>query len=288
MSLPDPAEISPPRDPADYRRRPLMGVSFWLMMVLCVACVAGGVALAQFGPRLLDHRPARPPATPAPHVASPEGPIEPAAPTALIASPDPGPPADIERLSLRVATLESEEARIVQGASAALAAAALVEASQASGPFAAELASLQAVAPASPELTALARLAEAGAPSRAALAADFPQYAAHAVSAARAPGEGAGLGARIAYALSRVVSLRQVGDVTGDSVDAVLARAERQVADGDLDRALHSLDSLPPAAREALAPWRLRAERRAAIDLNARAVRARALQSLAGMGRTGG
>jgi hypothetical protein len=207
--------------------------------------------------------------------------IAPAAVAAPTALPDPTASADVERLGARLTALEAHETRTSQAAAAALAAAAAVEASQGSGPFAAQMAGLVAISPPSPELIALARLAEAGAPSRAALAASFPDYAARAASAARAPGDGAGLGARIGYELSRIVTLRRVGDVQGDSVDAVLAGAERQVEDGDLDHALRTLDRLPPKAHEAIADWRGRAERRADIDRNAAALRARALQALA-------
>jgi hypothetical protein len=143
------------------------------------------------------------------------------------------------------------------------------------------MAGLVAISPPSPELSALARLADTGAPSRAALAASFPDYAARAASAARAPGDGAGIAAQIAYEFSRIITLRRVGDVPGDGVDAVLARAERQVEDGDLDQALRTLDRLTPRARDALAAWRSRAERRAEIDRNAAALRANALKALA-------
>ena len=290
MSLsPDPTEISPPRDPAEYRPRPLIGVSFWLMMVLAVVCVAAGVALAQFGPQVLGrHLATSPPAatTPRPALRPANPPAAPPGP-APSATSDPAVGADIQRLSTRVALLELEEAHTTQAATAALAAAAVVEASQGSGPFADQLAGLRAITAPSPELTVLTRLAEAGAPSRAALAADFPEYAARAASAAHTPGDRAGLGDRIAYALSRIVSLRRVGDVPGAGPDALLARAERQVADGDLDRALLTLDALPAASREALAPWRVRAERRAEIDRNAAALRSRALQALAAAGAGG-
>ena len=138
---------------------------------------------------------------------------------------------------------------------------------------------------------ALARLAPAGAPSRTALAASFPEFAARAATAARAPwgkdADKAGWGQRIVYELSRIVSVRRVGEQAGDGPDAILARAERQVDDGDLDKALRTLDRLPPPARDAMAPWRGRAERRAEIDRNASALRARALQTLASEARGG-
>jgi len=50
-AAPDPAEIIAPSDPALYaRRRPLLGVGFWAMVVLCAVCVAAGAMVARFGP----------------------------------------------------------------------------------------------------------------------------------------------------------------------------------------------------------------------------------------------
>jgi hypothetical protein len=284
----DPSEITAPRDPADYRPKPLMGVTFWAMIALMLLCVLAGVAIAVVVPRVFGPKPPVGRAAETSPAAEPVA--TPAAPpplTAVPAATPAAPPADVTRLSARVATLESQQTHATQAAAAALAASAVVEATQGAGPFAEELSSLRAISPPSPELQALARLAQAGAPSRTALAASFPEYAALAASAARAPGDKAGLGDRIVYALSRVVSLRRVGDLSGDGVDAVLARAERQVEDGDLDRALRTLDRLPPAARDAMAPWRNRAERRAEIDRNAMALRSRALQTLANEARGG-
>jgi hypothetical protein len=296
-SPPDPSEITAPKDPADYRPKPLLGVTFWAMIVLMLLCVLAGVGIANFAPRIFAPRsPASgpPPARSATETPASAEPASAAAstqasPTAAAAPVTPS--ADVARLSARVANLESQQTRASQAAAAALAASAVVEATQGTGPFADELSSLRAISPPSPELQALARLAQAGAPSRTALAASYPDYAASAASAARKPsGKGAdkaSLGDRIVYALSRVVTLRRVGELSGDGVDAVLARAERQVDDGDLDRALRTLDRLPPNARDAMAPWRARAERRAEIDRNAEALRARALQTLASEARGG-
>jgi hypothetical protein len=276
----DASEITAPKDPAAYRPRPLLGLTFWAMIAFAVLCVLAGVAIANLGPRLFARPTAKAPAEAASTVeaaAPAPTPAPTVAPAPIAASAGP----DVERLSARVATLESRQAHASQAAAAALAVSAVVEAAQGTGPFAEELASLRAVSPPSPELESLARLAQTGAPSRTALAASFPDYAARAASAARAPGDKAGLGDRIVYELSRIVTLRRVGDVPGDGVDAILARAERQVEDGDLDRSLRTLDRLPAGARDAMAPWRGRAERRAEIDRNAQALRARALQALA-------
>ena len=285
---PDPADLTAPKDPAAYRPRPLLGASFWAMIAFAVLCVLAGVAIANFGPSLLLPKPATGTrAQGASTVETSPGGATPAA-AAPAAATVTGPTPDVARLNARVASLEGRQAQMSRAAAAVLAAATLAEASQSSGPFAEALASLRALTPPSAELQALARLSTAGAPSRAALAASFPQAAARAASAAQAPGEGAGLRARIVYALSRVVSLRRVGDVPGAGADAVLARAERQVEDGDLDRALRTLDGLPPTAREAMADWRGRAERRTEIDRDAAALRARALQALIGETGVGG
>ncbi|MDB5435476.1 MAG: hypothetical protein JWR47_1733 [Phenylobacterium sp.] len=282
-----PADAPPtaaPKDPAAYRPRPVLGLTVWAMLAFGLLCILAGVAIADLGPRLFAAKST----SKAPAEAA--SPADPPAPASASAAPAPvtapaAPTPDVERLSARVTTLESQQAHTSQAAAAALAVSAVVEASQGTGPFAEELESLRAISPPSPELQSLARLAQAGAPSRTALAASFPDYAARAASAARAPGDKAGLGDRIVYELSRIVTLRRVGDVPGDGVDALLARAERQVEDGDLDRALRTLDRLPPKAREAMALWRARAERRAEIDRNAQALRARALQALAAEAR---
>lgn len=289
---PDPAELTAPRDPASYGRPRRGGPGVWAFAAFGVLCVLAGAAIASFGPGLL---PARPDlgslADAALHVAEPAEPAATPAPAPQpLAAPEPVLPAsasaEVAALSDRLSAMEADNARVTQAAAAALSAAALMEASQTSRPFAEELSALEAISPPSTELGAVRRLAETGAPTRAALAADFPDYAARAASASRAPGDDAGLLTRIGYALSRVVTLRRVGDVPGTGVDAVLARAERLIEDGDLDAALKTLDALPPAGRAAIADWRSRAERRAEIDRRIAAVRAQALADLAALART--
>ena len=287
---PDPAELSAPRDPGSYGRARIMGPAFWAMVIFGFICIAAGYALAGFGPRLFPAKPR--PAAEAVGLSSAAIP-QLAAPVAAPARPEPAlapdaPSADVARLTQRLDDLEGQQARAAQATAGALAAAALMEAAQTSRPFSEELAALSAVAPPSADLRSLKSYAELGAPSRAALAASFPDYAARAAAAARSPEEDAGLLARIGHALSRVVTIRRVGDVPGTGVDAVLAKAEGQVEEGDIVSALTTLDGLPPAGKAALAPWRARAERRADIDRRVAQVRALALEDLAGLARSGG
>lgn len=266
------ADPTLPKDPATYRRRrPVLRVS--LLAVFGLVCLLTGAALALFGPRLMPLRPQ----VPAPQPATGTR----AAPSPMPAPDISAPHQEIARLQAKIAALESQEARTSEAAAAALAAAALLEATQTSRPFTGELSAVLAAAPELPELRALAGLAQTGAPSRAALASSFPEHAARAASAARAPGEDAGLRDRFVYAVSRIISVRRVANLTGGDADAVLARAERALADGDVARALRELDALPPQAREALAGWRAQAERRAEIDRRAAALRQRALRELA-------
>lgn len=272
--------LSAPRDPGSYSRR-RTGLGVGAVVLFGLACLAGGYGLARFGPDLYPDKPASASAEPAA-----ETPAEP--PPAQLAPPAEPPPPAAEDGSLgeRVQVLESDQARLAAAAASALAAGALVEAAQGSRPFPAEVKALAAIAP-SLDLRALGQEAERGAPSRAALAASFPDYAARAASAARAPGEGAGVLARVGHALSRVVALRRVGEVPGEGPDAVLARAERQVEDGDVVGALATLETLPADAKDALGPWRDRAERRARIDREIAAVRAQALDELVRQTRSG-
>ncbi|HEX5775325.1 MAG TPA: hypothetical protein VFX95_01465, partial [Caulobacteraceae bacterium] len=85
----------------------------------------------------------------------------------------------------------------------------------------------------------------------------------------------------LTHALSSIVVIRRVGSTVGDGPDAVLARAERQVDEGDIDGALTTLNALPPRALRAMTVWRAAAERRAEIDRHVVALRATALANLA-------
>ena len=279
----DATELSAPRDPGSYGRRRPIGWIVWLVVVFGLACVAAGYFAARFGPELYPDKPGvvEAPAAALPVAAAP-APLQAAD---SLAPPVVEPPSD--ELARRMELLETDRSRLASAAASALAASALAEASQTSRPFAEELQALSASAP-SLDLGSLTDEAERGAPSQAALAASFPDYATRAASAARAPGESAGVLARIGYALSRVVTLRRVGETSGSGVDAVLARAERQVEDGDIGAALATLEALPPAGKDALGPWRDRAERRARIDHQIAEIRAQALKDVTALARSGG
>jgi hypothetical protein len=286
---PDPTELSAPRDPASYGRPRLMGVGFWAMIALAVICVAAGAGIATFGTHLFPPK-TEPTAEPVPPSRTETAPVAPETFAALTPAPvEPLADRSVQfgQLTARLDNLEAGQARTAEAAAAALAAAALLEAAQTSRPFTDELAALDRVSLPSAELRALHGLAATGAPSRMALATQFPEYAARAAGASRATGDGRGLWARIQATLSRVVMIRRVGDLPGKGVDALLAQAERQLDDGDVEHALRTLDELPPAGREAVEPWVARARTRAEIDRRVSAVRTQALEDLARLARSG-
>jgi uroporphyrinogen-III synthase len=146
-----------------------------------------------------------------------------------------------------------------------------------------EFAALRAIPPAPPpaiaapppaaagEPPAALRRVEAAAaaapPDLATLRADFARRAPQALRAARrgAPADGAWWTA-LAERAAALVAIRRVGEVPGEDVEALLARAEQRLAAGDLAAALDVLRALPPGAAEAMAPWLAAARARLELD----------------------
>jgi len=274
-AVPDPAELAPTRDPAAYRRRPLLGPAFWLVLAFSALCLLAAVAVVTLAPRLLAVRPSPSPASPAP-----PAPLPTPYPLQLPATPAPAPAgADLTLLSARVQRLEANQDRALEAAAEALAAATLSEAAAQPRPFLTELVAFERLLPRSGDALALAPLAQQGAPTRTELAAQLADIAARVSVAAHAPGRHASVLDQIAYAVSRVVTIRHV-DPGGAGPDAALARAVRRAADGDLEGAVGLLDSLPPSTRATVAPWREQALRRIEIDQHIAGLRAQAVADL--------
>ena len=283
MSIsPETADLAAP-DPSDYARtRKAAGLPLtaWAVVAFGTLCLLAGILLAVYGPRLWTLRRPAPVRPEAPAAALPSA----ATPYTPLAGIGPGPAVtgrEDAALQARVASLERVQAVTADAAAGALAAASLSAAAQDSGPFEPEAAAAEQVLPLSADVRALRRLSEQGAPSRAALQAGFADPAARAVVALRDPGQDAGLPARILHALSSIVSIRRVDATTGTGFDATLARAEQQVAAGDLDGALKTLQSLPPGSQAPFALWRAGAERRVEIDRRSAALRESAMADLA-------
>ncbi len=290
-AAPDPAEIVAPSDPALYARRRVMGPGVWLWLLLCVLCVGLGAGIAHYGPTLFA--PKTTPssgaisAAPSPRPVADRIATGPAPPLEGGETAVAPPAADVERLDSRITALESSQRSVTDAAAAALAVSALAEAADTSRPFSRELAGLQRVLPPSPDLNALEDLARSGAPTRAGLAAQFGDLAGRAASAARDPGPDADLLSRIRYTLSSIVTIRHVGSTKGTTPDAMLARAQALLDDGDVEGAVQAVSSLPVAARDVLAPWVNAANRRIEIDRHVAGVRTDALAGLSRISQAG-
>jgi len=293
-AVPDPAEIATPSDPALYARRRVMGPSVWVWLVLCLLCAVLGAGVAWFGPALFPVKPAAAPVAPISAAPSPQPVAERVAPGAALAvdagqAPVPAPAApveDVARLDGRMTALETAQQSVADAAASALAVSTLAEAASGSRPFSEELAGLQRVLPGSASLRALEPLARLGAPTRAGLGVQFGNLAGRAASAARNPGADADLFARTRYALSSIVSIRHVGSIKGSTPDAILARAQVLLDEGDIEGAVAALEALPDPAREVLAPWFAAANRRIEIDRHIASVRSDALAALSRIART--
>lgn len=130
----------------------------------------------------------------------------------------------------------------------AIAAAGLKSAIDRGGSFMSELEAFASVAPDDPAVAELRDLAARGVPSRATLVAGFSDAASEAIAAADPGDPEAGLVDRLMSSAMSVVKVRRVGDVEGDSAEAIVARAEARLLNGDLDAALAEWNTLPEAS----------------------------------------
>ena len=114
----------------------------------------------------------------------------------------------------------------------------------------------------------LAASADEGAPTQAALVADFPPAARDALSAARrAEATTEDTASRVTTFFANQLGARSVEPREGDDPDAVLSRAEAALRSADLGTVLSELATLPEPAQAELADWTARAEaRKAALD----------------------
>ncbi|HYM30392.1 MAG TPA: mitofilin family membrane protein [Candidatus Cybelea sp.] len=159
----------------------------------------------------------------------------------------------------------------------------LGEAVERSGALAPELKAvdeLAADAPDDPALATLKQFAATGVPTLGALQASFVKTATAIVSAANASTDSSWWN-HVITRVTSVITIRRTGEVAGNTAEAVVARAERRLAAGDLAAAVRELDALKddPAAADWLKGARAHLTVTAAIeDLRTR--------TLAGMGKS--
>ena len=163
------------------------------------------------------------------------------------------------------AAIEEQTVAAAKAATARSALARIQSALDAGSPFGAVLAELEAVSsePIPPALTNV----QDGAPTLAVLTSEFPESARAALATARSEGASGETTSGFSAFLRNQFSVRSVVPQEGDSVDAILSRAQSALSEGRLNEALSEVASLPEVARVELSDWVAQAELRAdAVD----------------------
>ncbi|WP_028757786.1 membrane protein [Rhizobium sp. BK212] len=148
----------------------------------------------------------------------------------------------------------------------AIAAAALKAAIDRGGPFVAELDTFAGVAPDDPAVADLRAFAETGIPSRAELVAAVPDVATAIVEAVNQPDPNQSWSDRLMSSAKSLVSVRPVGNIQGESVEAIAARMEDKVKSGDLPGASAEWNNLPALGKQASTAFKQSLEARIRVE----------------------
>ncbi|THV22383.1 COG4223 family protein [Peteryoungia ipomoeae] len=133
----------------------------------------------------------------------------------------------------------------------AIALAGLKTAIDRGGPFLSELEALRSIAPEDPTVQALSGIAKAGVPSRVDLSRDFAPVADDILAAIHAPAEGESWSDRLLSSARSLVKVRPIGNVEGDTPEALVARIEDKLKNGDVKGAHLEWQALPEAGKTA-------------------------------------
>lgn len=148
----------------------------------------------------------------------------------------------------------------------AIAAAALKAAIDRGGPFKPELDTFANVAPDDPAVADLKNFAQTGVPSRADLIRQVTDVATALVATTQNNDPNQSWSDRLMSGAKSLVQVRPVGNVPGDSVDAIAARFEDKVKNGDLPGAVTEWNSLPETAKSASAAFKQSLEARIRVE----------------------
>lgn len=148
----------------------------------------------------------------------------------------------------------------------AIAAAGLKAAIDRGGSFRPELDTFAGVAPEDPATATLRGFADTGVPSRAELIHQVPDVATAIIGATQQPDQSQGWSDRLMASAKSLVTVRPVGNIQGDGVDAIAARFEDKIRNGDLPGAVTEWNSLPAAGKAASAAFKQSIEARIKVE----------------------
>jgi hypothetical protein len=123
------------------------------------------------------------------------------------------------------------------------------------GPFLSELDALKSVSPEDPAIAPLSRMASAGLLSRSDLSRDFSKISNDILTAINQPEVGEGWTDRLLASARSLVKVRPVGNVEGETPEAIVARVENKLQNGDLKGASLEWETLPEAGKTASADF---------------------------------
>jgi hypothetical protein len=195
--------------------------------------------------------------------------------------------AAVDALTRRLAALEERIKALSANARAAVAPAlaaeivalgALRDVMTSGAPFATELAAVRALlGERAAKLNMLDRVAASGLSTTAQLARRFAELA---PLIAREPEAEGGYLSRLVNSASRLVEVRPVGEIKGDTAGAVVARIEAQLRHDDLPAALAEAERLPASAKATAAEWIAAARAKRDAELAIKELIAAALSTL--------
>jgi hypothetical protein len=173
-----------------------------------------------------------------------------------------------DALTQRLAALESkvDQPGREEAVAKALAASALKTAIDRGGPFTGELQTFSGIAGNDPAVTVLEKFAATGVPSASDLVQKLPQTAQAILNAAHQTDEQAGIGSRLISSAMQMVKVRPIGDVEGDTPEAIVARMEDKLRKGDLKGASTEWDALPQPAKDASLAYKQTLDARIEVD----------------------
>ncbi|CDM59571.1 MULTISPECIES: COG4223 family protein [Rhizobium] len=173
--------------------------------------------------------------------------------------------ADIEQ-RLTEAEKKLNEPRQDVAVAKAIAAAALKAAIDRGGPFVAELDTFASVSPDDQAAADLRNFAETGVPSRAELIRQLPDVATAIVDSVNQADPNQSWSDRLMASAKSLVKVRPVGNIEGESVEAIAARIEDKVKNGDLQGAATEWIDLPAQAKQASAAFKQSLEARIRVE----------------------
>ena len=172
------------------------------------------------------------------------------------------------QLTERIAAAEQklDEPRSDVEMARAVAASALKTAIDRGGPYLAELEAFASVAPDDPSVAGLRENAAVGVSSRSDLVRDFQTAADAILDAVHQPEGDQGIFNRLMSSAASAIRVRPVGTVEGDSPEAVVARIETRLQDGDFKGALIEWQALPEKGQAAAADYKRKLDARVTVE----------------------